>query len=410
MPTGQKRDDAGTRPEPRDEDARTDVGPIDGPVPIDAKGPEAGPPAPPDAGSETGPPDARAEAGTNHDAGVPADSGAHVDAAPPPPSDGGALVSTNFDVNGKPVPRLDVNGKQLDAHAGHLAYWNGTYYLYGDTYGCGFAWKQPNAPFCGFRVYTSPDLVAWTDRGTLFDATTDTWQKRCNGNTYGCFRPKVVLNASTHQYVLWFNSYDNVFGYHVLESDNPIGPFTEIGEPKLAVNANAMPAGLNDGDENLFVDADGKAYLAYTDWVKNGDVVVEELDAAYHNGTGRYGRLGQSSTEAPALFRRNDLYYVTYSDPNCGYCAGTGTSYKTAPSPLGPWSTGAKISASSCGGQPSHVSVLPGRSGTVYVFQSDLWLNGNPSETYANQFWGPLSFDATGKIQNIVCAPTVVLN
>lgn len=45
------------------------------------------------------------------------------------------------------------------------------------------------------------------------------------------------------------------------------------------------------------------------------------------------------------MFRRGDRYYVTYSDPNCGYCT-TGTSYLTAPSPLGPW-TGAGTSSDS---------------------------------------------------------------
>jgi hypothetical protein len=57
-------------------------------------------------------------------------------------------------------------------------------------------------------------------------------------------------------------------------------------------------------------------------------------------------------TEAPCLMKRNNLYYVLYSNPNCGYCA-TGTSYKTAASPLVPWSGGTKISVNSCGGQPS---------------------------------------------------------
>jgi beta-xylosidase len=196
----------------------------------------------------------------------------------------------------------------------------------------------------------------------------------------------------------------------VFDAVDPAGPFTEVAEPHLGVNASAAAGGLNNGDEDLFVDNDGKCYLVYTDWKKGGDVVIEELDAAYHSGTGNFARLGQSSTEAPSLFRRNNLYYITYSDPNCGYCGGTGTSYKVASAPLGPWAAGSKVSANSCGGQPNHVSILPGRTGVVYIFQSDLWLNGNPTETLANQFWAPLSFDANGKIANIVCSASTTLN
>ncbi len=365
-------------------------------------GVDAGPKAD---GATFGNPDAEVDAGPKVDAGP-----TKPDAGPLPDGGGAPLVVTNFDANGKPVPRRDTSGKQLDAHGGLLAHWGSLYYLYGETYGCGFGWQQAGTPFCGFRVYTSPDLVNWTDHGLLFDATTATWQKRCNGSTYGCFRPKVVYNASTQKYVLWINGYDNVSGYHVFDGDNPAGPFTEVAEPHLGVNASAPPGGLNDGDADLFVDDDGTCYLVYTDWVKRGDVVVEQLDAAYHSGTGKTARLGQSATEAPSLFRRNNLYYVTYSDPNCGYCGGTGTSYKVASAPLGPWMPGPKISGNSCGGQPNHVSILAGRTGPVYIFQSDLWLNGNPTETLANQFWAPLSFDANGKILNIACSATATLN
>src|SRR5205823_2003791 len=103
----------------------------------------------------------------------------------------------------------------------------------------------------------------------------------------------------------------------------------------------------------------GTGYLAYTDWRSDGDIVVESLSQNYLTGTGQYTRIGQSRTEAPSLFKRGNTYYLTYSDPNCGYCSGTGTSYRTAPSPLGPWSAPAKISENSCGGQPSFVSAIP---------------------------------------------------
>jgi hypothetical protein len=240
----------------------------------------------------------------------------------------------NGDAGGATI-RFDTAGDAVDAHDGEIERFGDTYYLYGTSYGCGFEWQTPGTPFCGFRVYSSPDLVHWTDRGALFDASTTAWQARCNGSTYGCYRPHVVHNASTGQYVLWINSYDVPVGYHVFTSDSPTGPFVEQAVPHLGVN-DSMPVGVNNGDEDVFVDQDGTAYLVFTDWRAGGELVIAQLDSTYLSGTGRFVRLGTRATEAPAMFRRGDRYYVTYSDPNCGYCT-TGTSYLTAPSPLGPW-------------------------------------------------------------------------
>jgi beta-xylosidase len=108
-------------------------------------------------------------------------------------------------------------------------------------------------------------------------------------------------------------------------------------------------------------------------------------------------------TEAPGMFKRNGIYYVVYSDPNCGYCSGTGTSYKTAKSPLGPWSEGKKISDNSCGGQPSFVSTIKLNSGNVYLFGSDLWNNAAKNEALANYYWAPLTFNADGSIIPMTC-------
>ncbi|MDT7802468.1 MAG: hypothetical protein QOI78_5901, partial [Actinomycetota bacterium] len=195
----------------------------------------------------------------------------------------------------------------------------------------------------------------------------------------------------------------NSVGFRVLTSANPAGPFTEAPVPTLAVNDNAPAGGVNNGDHDVFVDTDGTAYLAYTDWRTGGDIVVERLAADYLTGTGSYARLGQSQTEAPALFKRGDVYYLTYSDPNCGYCAGTGTSYRTASSPLGPWSAPARISTDSCGGQPAFVSAIPTTSGTAYVYAGDLWNNGQRNEALANYYWAPLEFTATGAIAPMTC-------
>jgi hypothetical protein len=300
--------------------------------------------------------------------------------------------------------RFSDMGDAIDAHDGEIALFNGVYYLYGTSYDCGFEWGNKRAPFCGFKTYSSTDMINWTDRGFLFDAQTQIWQTRCDGKTYGCFRPHVIYNAKTQLYVLWINVYDNVSGYRVFTSKQPAGPFTEVSEPTLAVNRNAPAAGLNNGDHDTFVDDDGTAYLAYTDWRTQGSIVIEKLSDDYLTGTGEYVKnITKGQTEAPGMFKRKGVYYVVYSDPNCGYCAGTGASYRTASAPLGPWSEGKKISDNSCGGQPSFVSTIKLSTDTIFLFGSDLWNNAAKNEALANYYWAPLTFDANGAINPLLC-------
>jgi len=317
-------------------------------------------------------------------------------------------VLKNFNETGGQATRFDLSMAAIDAHDGEIALFDGIYYLYGTSYDCGYEWQTPGAPFCGFKSYSSRDLVNWTDEGFLFDAQNEIWQTRCDGKTYGCYRPHVIYNKKNNLYVLWINVYDNRVGFRVFTSPSPTGPFTEVAEPTLAVNSNSPVAGLNNGDHDLFVDEDNIAYLAYTDWRTGGTIVIDQLDENYTSGTGKHVKAVTSGrTEAPCLTRRNNIYYILYSDPNCGYCT-TGTSYKTSSSPLGPWSEGIKITDNSCGGQPSFVSIFKLEKETVYLYGSDLWNNGAKNEALANYFWAPLTFDDNGAINPIICQNATV--
>ncbi|MBD8079865.1 family 43 glycosylhydrolase [Cellulosimicrobium arenosum] len=291
-------------------------------------------------------------------------------------SDEQTVTLLNQDADGEPTIRFDVDGEAIDAHDGQIQRFGDTYYLYGTTYGCGYEWNTPGAPFCGFVAYSSPDLVHWTALGELFDASTPTWQERCDGATYGCYRPHVVYNESTGRYVLWINTYDNGSGYRVLTATDPAGPFTEVAEPDLAAPEGA-PGGVNYGDHQVFVDHDGQAYLAFTDWIRGGDLIVERLDDTYTTGTGDWTRVNIRSTEAPTIFERGGTYYLTYSDPNRGYTT-TGTGYVTAPSPLGPWS--------GTGSTPDAWSVS---DGVLHVEGGDVGLSRD------GQDWTDYTFSAT---------------
>jgi hypothetical protein len=134
-----------------------------------------------------------------------------------------------------------------------------------------------------------------------------------------------------------------------------------------------------------------------------GRLAEESLDHSWANGTGTgaTGLAGLRHVEAPGVYQDtgSGAWVLTFSEPNCGYCAGTGTGYTTAPSTLGPWMTlgdvgfaapqtgGRDISATSCGGQPRTVSIVDGQPWQGI----DLW-TGTRNETGAGLRFEPLVY------------------
>ncbi|MBB5867833.1 hypothetical protein F4553_001212 [Allocatelliglobosispora scoriae] len=323
--------------------------------------------------------------------------------APAPAAAAVTITISNSDSAGHQLSRFDVDGNALDAHDGSLIQYAGTYYLYGTSYACGYKY-QINSTFCGFKVYSSPDLVHWTDRGHAVPA----------GTCGYCFRAQVKYNAATGTFVLWS---DAGIGnsYAVYTSPTPTGPFTRRPNPTLAVGGAI--------DMSLFVDDDGTGYLIHnTVQVAAGltaDMVVEQLTPDYLGTTGANVRLGLGDVEGFAVFKRNGVYHALMSEPSCAYCSG-GTGEMTATSMLGPWSgawydpngvhqsgraeprwRARLVNADNCGGQPLAVLPVAQQNGTTgYYFVSDRWNNRAPNESLANFFIGPMSF--TGDILNTI--------
>ena len=321
---------------------------------------------------------------------------------PAPARAADAVTVVNGDAAGHQFSRFDVDGNSLDAHDGSLLPVGDVFYLYGTSYACGYQY-QVNSNFCGFKVYSSPDLVHWTDRGYVV----------APGACGFCFRPHVVYNASTQRYVLWA---DGGGRYLVATSPTPTGLFTAQPDPHLAVGGAV--------DESLFVDSDGTGYVIHnTTQVAAGltaDMVVEPLTPDYLNTTGQSVRLGLGDVEAFTVFKRAGVYHALMSDPSCAYCSGA-TGEMTATSMLGPWSgswydpdgvhqsgraeprrRARIVNADNCGGQPlASLSI-----GGTYYFVADRWNNRAPNESLANLYLGPMTFAADGTLQGIQCGPS----
>jgi hypothetical protein len=208
------------------------------------------------------------------------------------------------------IPRRDTDGAILDAHDSKLNYYQGLYYWHAASYGnctepkggSGCADAAPGN--CGFRLdhnvtlYTSPDLVTWTNAGIAFTAT---------GNlppNSVLFAPKTVYNKITMQWVMFYNyivgSFSNSF-YGVATSPTPEGPFKQAN-PSIRLQYT------DNGDEGLFVDDDGSAYIIYTTLSHGHSMSIERLSANFTTSTlVSSGLFGDSFVEAPAMFKRGSV-------------------------------------------------------------------------------------------------------
>jgi hypothetical protein len=174
----------------------------------------------------------------------------------------------------------------------------------------------------------------------------------------------VVQRASDGVWILWFNAPDDyrrtgANAYYAMSSAGPAGPCGD-NYPGLTTHKPNLYTCWGNGDFSIVNDG-GTAYIVCT--MTDQTLRIEPLDRWWTNGTG--GGLvdvaGLANVESPAVFGVAGHLYLTYSDPNCGYCSGTGTSYLTSTTGmLGTWHRGGRISATSCSGQPRSLSRVDG--------------------------------------------------
>ncbi len=208
------------------------------------------------------------------------------------------------------VPWKDENGKRINAHGGCVIFHEGIYYWYGEEKVRGLSEKEHADG--GVHCYASKDLVNWHDQGmvlhlsredTLSDLAFDANQDR----------PKVVYNATTRQFVLFFKLYLRNQGVStgyvgVAVSSSPVGPFT-YRHKFLGANS---PNGS--GDFAMYQDDDG---ILYHLTVRKPDktFVIGKMRDDFLLPDGSYKECEGITrhTEAPAVFKKDGLYHMLAS-------------------------------------------------------------------------------------------------
>ncbi len=295
----------------------------------------------------------------------------------------------------------------------------------------------------GIRAYSSDDLYNWKYEGIILRNVSsretleseayfqelyasytreqlDNVFRSLDANSAIIERPKMIYNEKTGQYVLWFHAdgptetSDSSYAAAcagVAVSDSPFGPYRFIDRYRL----NTCPEDQEDQypsskgmarDMNLFVDTDGTAYIIYSS-EENLTLYISKLNEEYTYLSmppeqAVYGEdfirlFPGAQREAPAVFRKDDSYYLISS--GCTGWAPNQARCYASDSMLGEWVN----MGDPCVGD-TKVTTFDSQSTCVFedlagnlVYMGDRWNSDNLSDS--RYIWLPIEFDNEGRME-----------
>ncbi|MBN2343794.1 MAG: family 43 glycosylhydrolase [Deltaproteobacteria bacterium] len=296
----------------------------------------------------------------------------------------------------------DTSGTHLYSQGGGILQVGDTYYWYGVHYRGAATYiedpvKNGDIAVTGITTYSSKDLVNWTHEATDTPSNMGGWFGRLG----------VAYNENTQKYVLISQTWNATDGNAVYfaTSDSPAGGF-------VFDNIQSAPPGIANGgtgDQTIFNDDDGKAYMVsssqegrahrYISPLRESDYLRAEQAIEVYSGNGREGN---------CMFKYDGTYYFCSSDlhgwnTSQTYCVMSDSIY-------GPWSAEFIMEGSQA--DYSHVTQagffiqVYGTEQTTIIYAGDRWADFAGNGIGFNQ-WVPLSFNGKDPYFNSLSAWTL---
>jgi hypothetical protein len=169
-------------------------------------------------------------------------------------------------------------------------------------------------------LYTSSDMVNWTEHGAVASLKDFKWARQDNGAwAVQC----IERNGKFYLYCPMHGA-----GIGVLVADSPYGPFTDPLGKRLIDTEHFW----QDIDPTPFIDDDGQAYLYWG----NPDIYYVKLNEDMISTSGeviKEATKPKNYQEGPWVWKRKDHYYLAYAST----CCPEGIGYAMSSSPTGPW-------------------------------------------------------------------------
>lgn len=199
-------------------------------------------------------------------------------------------------------------------------------------------------------LYTSTDMVNWTDHGVVASLKSFDWVKRDNG----AWAEQVVERNG--KFYMYCPIHGNGIG--VLVSDRPYGPFKDpLGKPLVWQKEH-----WDDIDPTVFIDEDGQAYMYWGNpncyYVKLNEDMI-----SYSGDIVKLKETPEHYQEGPWFYKRNGHYYLAFAST----CCPEGIGYAMSDSPTGPWKTKGYIMRPTERTRGNHPGIMDYK-GKSYVF------------------------------------------
>ncbi len=187
-----------------------------------------------------------------------------------------------------------------------------------------------------FNVYSSQDLVHWTDEGTMLDLSTSQvpW---ASGNAWAPCIEEVKVDGDYHYYFYFSGNAGSSKQIGVAVASTPTGPFTDHGSPIISTSPTG---GGQQIDVDVFTDpVSGKRYIYWGNNYMAGAELNDDMVSLKAGTTKVMTPSGGSLStyayrEAPYVFYRNGKYYFLWSVDDTG-ATNYHVAYGTSTSPLG---------------------------------------------------------------------------
>ena len=181
-----------------------------------------------------------------------------------------------------------------------------------------------------YHVYSTTDMVNWTDHGQIVEAADVPWGQPLDDNGKFMWAPDCAYRNG--KYYFYFphpskSPWNTNWKIGIAVSDKPASGFRVMDTTLIGLPENG------EIDPCIFMDEDGQAYFyngggghCYGAKLKENMI---ELDGALQPMTGLI-----DFHEGTWVFKRNGMYYLTYPDNKAG---ANQLRYAMSSSPLGPW-------------------------------------------------------------------------
>lgn len=250
--------------------------------------------------------------------------------------------------------------------------------VYNDTLFLYVGHDEKDAPTNGYlmrdyQLFSTTDMVNWTAHRTPLRTSDLNWSAG-DANAAQC----IERNGKFYWYISSMNKFSPGIAIGVVSSDSPYGPFKDIQEKVLVTNDMTLHAkhAWDDLDPTVFIDDDGQAYMYWGNgacyWAKLKNDMVSLDGTITALDPKNKSMFGSGFTEAPWVYKRNNLYYMIYAS---GFPESL--HYTVSMNPTGPWEYKGCIMPLERGSNTNHPGVIDYKGNSYFFYHNDALTQGH---------------------------------